>query len=524
VPAQFGVSGDVTLNGANPVATYCYSTTGVSLKFVDSADSRFNTTLAATCNTTGAPFAFTGQLYPGTYQVTASNGSPYNTDNLPNWDTVVATALTVSSTQSGVVFDIPVPPQYTVSGEVTLNGANPVATYCYSTTGVSLKFANSADSRFNTTLSATCNTTGAPFTFSGPLYPGTYQVTASNGSPYNTDNLPNWDTVVATAFTVGSAQSGVVFDIPVPPQYAVSGDVTLNGANPVASYCYSTTGVSLKFVDSSDSRLNTTLSATCNTTGAPFTFSGQLYPGTYQVTASNGSPYNTDNLPNWDTVVATALTVSGTQSGVVFDIPVPPQYTVSGDVTLNGANPIASYCYSTTGVSLKFVDSADSRFNTTLDATCNTTGAPFSFTGQLYPGTYQVTASNGSPYNTDNLPNWDTVVATALTVSGTQSGVIFDIPVPAQISVSGDVTLNGANPVATYCYSTTGVSLDFTCLSDARFSTTLSATCNTTGAPWTFAGELYPGVYQVTASNGSPYNTDNLPNWSTVVVDRLQVP
>ena len=237
-----------------------------------------------------------------------------------------------------------------------------------------------------------------------------------------------------------------------------------------------------------------------------------------------GAPCPT-NCPNGYSCAPDAgVCAGGNPTGLVFDIPVPAQLTVSGDVTVNGANPISTYCYSSTGVSLKFEDSADPRFNTTLSSVCNTTGAPFTFSGKLYPGTYTVTASKGSPYNNDNLPNWDTVVSTAFTVSGTQSGVVFDIPVPAQLTVSGDVTVNGANPVSTYCYSSTGVSLDFTCLSDARFSTTLSATCNTTGGPWAFSGKVYPGVYKVTASKGSPYNTDNLPSWSTVVVDRLQIP
>src|SRR5207249_4501539 len=141
--------------------------------------------------------------------------------------------------------------------------------------------------------------------------------------------------------------------------------------------------------------------------------------------------------------------------------PVPPLYTVSGNVTRNGANPSATYCaYSTYGIRLDYTRTTDSRYDQTYYTTCNTSGAAWTFSTQLYPGTYKVTAQRYSS-NTDNLPSWSTVVSTSFTVSGGQSGVSFDIPVPAQYAVSGKVTRNGSNPSATYCaYSTYGIRLD----------------------------------------------------------------
>ncbi len=559
VPPQYTVSGNVTRNGATPTVSSCYyvgGTTGyaaASLSFKHATDSRYDTSVYVPCsNSTSSTFAFSAQLYPGTYTVTVPNWSGYSTTNLPAWDTVVNSTFSVSSAQSGVVFNVTVPPQYTVSGNVTRNGATPTVSSCYyvgGTTGyaaASLSFKHATDSRYDTSVYVPCsNSTSSTFAFSAQLYPGTYTVTVPNWSGYSTTNLPAWDTVVNSNFSVSSAQSGVVFDVSVPPQYTVSGNVTRNGATPTVSSCYyvgGTTGyaaASLSFKHATDSRYDTSVYVPCsNSTSSTFAFSAQLYPGTYTVTVPNWSGYSTTNLPAWDTVVNSNFSVSSAQSGVVFDVTVPPQYTVSGNVTRNGATPTVSSCYyvgGTTGyaaASLSFKHATDSRFDTSVYVPCsNSTSSTFAFSAQLYPGNYTVTVPNWSGYSTTNLPAWDTVVNSTFSVSSAQSGVVFDVPVPPQYTVSGTLTRNGATPTVSSCYyvgGTTGyaaASLSFKHLTDSRYDASTYVPCsNSTSSTFNFTVLLYPGVYEVTVPNWSGYSTTNLPAWDTVVVNRLQVP
>ncbi|MHB8878266.1 MAG: hypothetical protein ACYC8T_31610, partial [Myxococcaceae bacterium] len=201
----------------------------------------------------------------------------------------------------------------------------------------------------------------------------------------------------------GGNPASLVLNVPVPPLHLVSGKVTLNGADPVAASCTTATYYSratVKFEHATDSRFDQTLYVgTCANTTDPFTFSGQLYPGTYKVTVAKytGSYALGSNLPGWSTVSSTSFTVSGPMSNVVFNVPVPPLHTVSGKVTLNGADPVAASCTTATYYSratVAFEHVTDSRFNQTLYVgTCANTTDPFTFSGQLYPGTYKVTVA-----------------------------------------------------------------------------------------------------------------------------------
>ncbi|MHB8878324.1 MAG: hypothetical protein ACYC8T_31900, partial [Myxococcaceae bacterium] len=248
-----------------------------------------------------------------------------------------------------LVLNVVVPPQHNVAGTVTMNGANPGVTACYSGyTRAELAFDHTTDTRYSTSLWVQgCTVPSDAYSFTGKLYPGTYKVTVRRGSYGSASNLPAWDTVVNAAFTVSGPSSGIVFNLVVPPLHAVSGTVTMNGANPGVTACYSGyTRAELAFEHTTDTRYSKSLWVQgCTVPSDAYAFTGTLYPGTYKVTVRRGSYGSASNLPDWDTVVNTAFTVSGPRSGIVFNLVVPPLHAVSGTVTMNGANPGVTACY-----------------------------------------------------------------------------------------------------------------------------------------------------------------------------------
>ncbi|MHB8878109.1 MAG: hypothetical protein ACYC8T_30800, partial [Myxococcaceae bacterium] len=164
----------------------------------------------------------------------------------------------------------------------------------------------------------------------------------------------------------------------------------------------------------------------CITPADAFDFTGKLYPGAYKVTVTRStydSSYAQTNLPTWSTVVNPAFSVQGNASNVVFEVPVAPEYTVSGRLTRNGVNPTATYCGTGTNYRravLDFEHTTDTRFNRTLYVNgCITPAEAFDFTGKLYPGVYKVTVTRStydSSYAQTNLPIWPTVVVERLQV------------------------------------------------------------------------------------------------------------
>ena len=554
VPPQHATTGSVTRNGVAPVVTNCSWVTfnGTShyvaayLNFGHLTDTRYNSTAVVPCaSSTTSAWTFSTLLYPGTYKVTVQKTGQ---SNLPSWDTVANASFAVTGPQSGVVFEVPVPPQHATTGSVTRNGVSPVVTNCSWVTfnGTSqyvaayLNFGHLTDTRYNSTAVVPCaSSTTSAWTFSTLLYPGTYKVTLQKTGQ---SNLPSWDTVANASFAVAGPQSGVVFEVPVPPQHATTGSVTRNGVSPVVTNCSWVTfnGTSqyvaayLSFVHATDTRYNSSAVVPCaSSTTSAWTFSTQLYPGTYKVTVQKTGQ---SNLPVWDTVANAAFAVTGPQSGVVFEVPVPPQHATTGSVTRNGSAPVVTNCSWVTfnGTSqyvaayLNFVHATDTRYNSSAVVPCaSATTSAWTFSTLLYPGTYRVTVQKTGQ---SNLPVWDTVANAAFAVTGPQSGVVFEVPVPAQTVVAGTLTRNGAAPVVTNCSWVTfnGASqyvaayLNFVHLTDTRYNSTAVVPCaSSTTSAWTFTTLLYPGTYKVTVQKTGQ---SNLPSWDTVVAERLRVP
>ncbi|MHB8875748.1 MAG: hypothetical protein ACYC8T_18840, partial [Myxococcaceae bacterium] len=193
----FTVSGRVTLNGAAPanVTTNCTNYPNdvkASVLFTDSSRG-YSVTADVLCSS--ATFAFSTQLYPGTYEVRV-RGSSYS--NVPSASYQVATGYVVSAALSNQVFDVKT---FTVSGRVTLNGVAPanVTTNCTSYPNdvkASVVFTDSSKG-YSVTADVLCSS--AAFAFSSQLYPGTYVVRV-RGSSYS--NVPTASYQAATGYVV----------------------------------------------------------------------------------------------------------------------------------------------------------------------------------------------------------------------------------------------------------------------------------------------------------------------------------
>jgi hypothetical protein len=404
----YTVSGSVTLNGASPEGnSECNPTYGVSRGAVTWKELTSGVSIRMELQGCGNGEAtFSGQVFPGTYQVVVGSGGG---SNLPPAGYVVKSSLLVNAALSDLTLDVPT---YPVSGNVTLNGANPIGT------STSMCEANAS---FNTTYNrgqvvftdiaskATfyldlqgCG--NGPATFSGQVFPGTYRVIVYG----NASDLPLGGSVVKSSLLANAALSDLTLDV-VP--YAVSGSVTLNGANPEGnSDCNPTYGISRGTVRWKEVTSGVTIIMDLQGCGnGKATFSGQVVPGTYQVMVggSGGS-----NLPPASYVAKSSLPVNTALSDLTLDV---PTYPVSGSVTLNGANPVststsceADAIYNR-GV-VVFTDIAShATFFMELQG-CGNSKATFS--GQVLPGTYQVIVNS----NASNLPLGGAVAAYQLKV------------------------------------------------------------------------------------------------------------
>jgi hypothetical protein len=116
------------------------------------------------------------------------------------------------------------------------------------------------------------------------------------------------------------------------------------------------------------------------------------------------------------------------------------------------------------------------------------------------------------------LPNWSIVVNPSLTVTGAQSNVTLNVVQAPAVTVSGLVTLNGGQPTST-CGSSDRATVSFTSAANSNYDTSVVVPCNGATTPFAWTAQLYPSTYAVSVRGGY----SNLPSWSIVVVDALEV-
>ncbi|MBI3185675.1 MAG: hypothetical protein HYZ28_26345 [Myxococcales bacterium] len=496
---KVSVSGVLTLNGGQPTSN-CSTSDRATVYFKSSANPNYDASIPVPCNGATTPFTFSGQVYPSTYQVSVRGGL----SNLPSWTVVVNPSLTVSGPTSGLTLNVVQAPKVSVSGVVTLNGAQPTSN-CSTSDRATVYFKSAANPNYDASIAVPCNGATTPFTFSGQVYPSTYEVSVRGGL----SNLPSWTVVVNPSLTVSGPTSGLTLNVVQAPKVSVSGVVTLNGGQPTSN-CSTSDRATVYFKSKSNSNYDATIPVPCSGATTPFTFSGQVYPSTYEVSVRGGL----SNLPSWTVLVNTSLTISGPSSGLTLNVVQAPKVSVSGVVTLNGGQP-TSNCSTSDRATVYFKSAANPNYDASISVPCNGATTPFTFSGQVYPSTFEVSVRGGL----SNLPSWTVVVNTSLTINAPTSGLTLNVVQPPKVPVSGVVTLNGAQPTSN-CSTSDRATVYFKSAANPNYDTFIAVPCNGATTPFTFSGQVYPSTYEISVRGG----LSSLPSWTVVIVDRLQIP
>jgi len=515
------VSGVVTMNGKAPTfGPYCKSTSSTRFLRVTFREQKkgYTITMLKRCSDKPHDFSFEGQVFPGTYKVSVS-GYTTGYSNLPTTPQVIYDALSLTAPKSGLVLDMKTVP---VSGVVTMNGNAPTfGPYCKSTSSTRFLRVTFAEMKkgYTITLLKRCSDKPHDFSFEGLVYPGTYKVSAS-GYTSGYSNLPTTAQVIYDSLAITAPRSGLVLDVKTVP---VSGVVTLNGKAPTfGPYCKSTS--STRFLRVTFQELKKgyyiDLLKRCSDKPHDFSFEGQVFPGTYRVSAA-GYTSGYSSLPTTRQVIYDSLTITAPKSGLVLDVKTVP---VSGMVTLNGKTPtFGPYCKTTSSTRFLRVRFQEMKKGYSIEfrKRCSDKPHDFSFEGQLFPGTYKVYAG-GYTAGYSSLPTTGQVIYDALTITAPKSGLVLDVKT---VTVAGVVLLNGKPPTfGPYCKTTSSTKFLRVRFYDATkgYSLTFDKRCSDSPHDHTFKTEVFPGTYKVYAG-GYTTGYSSLPTTAQVVIDRLAV-
>src|SRR5262245_35756582 len=262
-----------------------------------------------------------------------------------------------------------------VSGTITASGQIPTQT-CAAPTDVRGQVLFWEESgRGSFTLPIPCAGAADPFTFEGTVFAGVYRVAVMGVA----SSLPAYSITVDTALEIRADAAGLAWDVAM---HHVSGTLTQNGQVP-AQPCVAGVNRAQVLLEEKTLGYLFSLPLPCDPPGTPFAFSGSVAPGTYEVSVSGEN----SSIPSIRHVVEAALVVQGDVDGLAYDL---VTYPVSGVVTLNGQVPAQiGTCRSQRGV----VGFQSVTGSTAFSIPCAPAGTPFSFSGEIYPGTYFLTAA-----------------------------------------------------------------------------------------------------------------------------------
>ncbi len=179
------VAGTLTLNGVAPTSDpACTNSPTQTKAIVRLANAKLGYSFDLTVPCSSSTFAWSGQIFPGTYTVSVA-GSQYS--NLPDTPFVANSALAVTSDLTGQKLDVKT---VSVGGSLTLNGAQPSSTTACNpsptATKANVSFVDAA-SGYAFALPVACSS--ASFAWTGSVYPGTYRISVAGASGYS--NLPS---------------------------------------------------------------------------------------------------------------------------------------------------------------------------------------------------------------------------------------------------------------------------------------------------------------------------------------------
>ena len=183
----------------------------------------------------------------------------------------------------------------------------------------------------------------------------------------------------------------------------------------------------------------------------------------------------------------TGTCIDGDPTALVLNV---LTHRVQGEIRQNGAPPSYQYSDNDECVFAHFVEKSDG-YTFTIGVSCNNQGDPFAFDSEVYPGVYDVYASG----RWGSLPGQHFLAIEDLTINANTSNLILDVQT---LSAGGEIQKNGAPP--SYQYSDNDECVFARFVETSRgYTFTIGAPCNNQGEPFTFEGDIYPGVYDVYA-------------------------
>ncbi len=483
------VSGTVTLNGAAPsTLPSCNPSPSTAKATVHLADVArgYSFDLPVPCS--ASTFTWSGVVFPGSYKVTVTGDSNYS--SLPSQGFVANAQLDVKADAQNVVLDVKTA---AVDGTVTLNGAAPTTAAACSTNASAAKavvhLVDATDGyRFD--LDVPCSS--STFAWSGVVFPGTYVVSVAGNAAYS--NLPTTAFVANPSLAVGGNVAGQLLAVKT---VSVAGSITLNGAAPTTT-CTTGSTYSKAAVHLTDAKQGYRFDLPVSCSQADFSWSGNVYPGTYAVTVDGGSGYS--NLPRQAFVANSALAVQSAVTGQALDV---QTVTVAGNVTLNGAAPAPTqYCttYPTATQATVHLSDATRGYLFDIAIPCNATALAWS--GTVFPGTYRVTVTGQQTYST--LPTAAFVAQDGLAVSANTSNVAVDVKT---VNVAGTLTLDGVAPTTgTSCTNSPSATKAVVRLTNAKlgYAFDLNVPCSSSSFAW--SGQVFPATYNVSVAGGQYSN------------------
>ena len=498
------VGGTVTLNGAMPATTAACtgnaSAAKATVHLVDSTDG-YLFDLDVPCSS--STFAWGGTVFPGTYAVVVEGDPTYS--SVPSASYTANGALIVSGNVANQALDIKT---VHVAGSVTMNGAAPTTTCTTGTETYSKAAVHLADAKHGYHFDFPILCTASDFSWSGSIYPGTYAVSVDNGDGFS--NLLSTPFVANPALAVTGDVSSQVLAVKT---FTVGGTVTLNGAAPAPTqFCtgdMTATQATVTLQDATDG-YSFTFTVPCSST--TLAWSGVVYPGSYQVKVAGQPSYST--LPDSPFVAKDGLTVSANSANNALDV---KTANIGGTITLNSATPSTDpACSSSPDTTKAIVRLTNDKLGYSFDLDVPCSSSTFAWSGQVFPGTYDVTVAGA---NGSNLPTQPFLANSALAVSGNVTNQALDVKT---VSVGGALTLNGAQPsTTTACNSSPTVTKANVQFYDptSGYSFAVPVACSATAFAW--SGSIYPGTYRIAVAGTGGYS--NLPSEGFLVTPRLKV-